>query len=124
MRNQRYADAAGAYGKALALVPGDAVAAKGLADAQLAQRGAAGQFDLQMARGAAAMRDARFKDAMDAFQEAARLNPTSDAAAQGLRLAIAAYEVRASYIAAMRRGKLALDNLLLADAVTAYTEAL
>src|SRR5262249_2583148 len=63
LRNQRFLDAAVAYQKALALVPNDPVAAKGLADAQLAQRNLGGQFELLMTRGALAMREARFKDA-------------------------------------------------------------
>jgi tetratricopeptide (TPR) repeat protein len=70
------------------------------------------------------MRDARFRDAVDAFQEATRLSPGNAGAAQALVVAVAALENQASYVAAMRRGNLALANLLWNDATTAFNDAL
>jgi tetratricopeptide (TPR) repeat protein len=124
LRDQRFGDAVDAYKRALLILPDDAIAAKGLEDARLALKNAAAQFDLLMARGNLALRDARFRDAMDAFQEAARLFPTNDGAVQALRLATAAYENRAAYFAAMQRAALAMRNLTYDDAALAYAAAL
>jgi tetratricopeptide (TPR) repeat protein len=124
LRDQRFADAADAYKRALFIFPDDAIAAKGLDEARLGLKNAAAQFDLLMARGNNAMRDARFKDAVDAFQEAARLFPANDGAAQALRAASAAFENQASYIAAMQRAALAMRALTYDDAVLAYAAAL
>ena len=86
---------------------------------------AAVQFNLLLARQApSAMRDARFRDAIDAFQEAVKLAPANIDAAAALRAAELAYENRAAYIAAMNRGNLALNNLLYTNAVAAFTDAL
>ncbi len=124
MRNQRFDDAVAGYLKALQLVPDDPTAAKGLADARLALGNAAAQFDIVMARGTSAMRDFRFRDAIEAFGEATRLVPANDNAARALRIAEVAFENRVAYVTAIKRGNLALNNLLFADAAAAFTDAL
>ncbi len=124
MRLQRYDDAIASYKKALEIIPNDTSATKGMADARLALQNATAQLNILMARGTNAMRDARFKDAIDAFQEAVKMAPTNADAATGLRAAEIAYENRAAYISAMQRGNLALNNFSYNDAVAAYTEAL
>jgi tetratricopeptide (TPR) repeat protein len=123
-RGQRYDEAVQSYQKALEIVPGDPAALKGLDSARQALGNVTMQFELLMAQGGAAMREARFKDAVDAFAVAARLFPANDSAATALRVAVAAFENQASYVAAMRRANLALRNLLFDDAVLAFTEAL
>jgi tetratricopeptide (TPR) repeat protein len=124
LRNQRFDDAIASYMKALQLVPNDPLATKGLADARLALQNVAGEFDVLMARGANAMRDFRFRDAIDAYREATRLAPGNEAAAASLRLAEVAFENRATYVVAMKRGRLALKNLLYDEAAAAFTDAL
>lgn len=124
LRNNDFKGAADAFNKALKILPDDAVAKKGLDDAAKGAKNGQFEFDLAMAKGNAAMRDARFKDAADAFRDALRAQPGNADAQRGLVAAEAAYANRAGYIRAMQRGNLALGNLLFADAIVAFNDAL
>ena len=124
LKNQRFEDAVDSYKRALILVPNDPTATRGLDDARKALKTAGAQFDTLIARGNNAMRDARFRDAIDAYKEATRLMPDNNNAAKALAIAEAAFENRATYISAMKRGNFALRNQIYDEAVLGFTEAL
>jgi tetratricopeptide (TPR) repeat protein len=88
MRAARYADAVAAFRAAVQLAPANALAAKGLLDAQAAlQNLGTGQaaYLQWMAQGAAALNTFRFADAVFAYTAALQLVPNDPAALQGLR---------------------------------------
>lgn len=124
LRGAKFDEAAALFQKALTLFPKDKSALKGLDDAQKGLKNVQVEFDTYMARGAKALKDGRLRDAVDAYREARRLLPASEAAAKALRQAEAALESQSSYVSAMKRGAFAMQTEMYAEAVSAFTEAL
>jgi tetratricopeptide (TPR) repeat protein len=128
LRNQRFQDAIDNYTAALKLFKDDPAARRGLAEAQQGLNNLNAEVTRHVALGTAAMRSARFADAILAFREALRLAPTSAVAAKGLQDAqtalAAAQTTQAAYLQFMAQGAAALRTLRFADAIQAYTAAL
>lgn len=127
-RNQRYRDAVRCYEDALKLFPGDRIAQQGLKDAKKGLKDVQDQFARLMALGDNAMQTLRYSDAVQAYGEAARLQPDNQAAQQGLlsaqKAADAASTATATYNTLITQGNLALRTQRYADAVVAFQGAL
>ena len=128
LRNQRFQEAIDNYKAALKLYKDDPAARRGLAEAQQSLNNLNAEVARQIALGTAAMRSARFGDAILAFREALRLAPTNPVAGRGLQDAQAAFATaqtgQAAYLQLMAQGAAALQTQRFADAIQAYTSAL
>jgi len=128
LRNQRFRDAIAGYTDALKLFKDDLAARRGLAEAQQGLKNLEADLLRQMALADAAMRSARYADALAAFRAAVQLAPANALAIKGLEDAQAALNnfqtAQAAYLQFMNQGAAALRTLRFADAVLAYTSAL
>jgi tetratricopeptide (TPR) repeat protein len=128
LRNQRFAEAIDGYNAALKLFKDDPAAARGLAEAQQGLNNLQAEFTRQLALGDAAMKTARYADAVLAFREAVRLNQANAVAAKALQDAQAALATiqtgQAAYLTLINQGAAALRTRRFADAVQAFTGAL
>jgi predicted Zn finger-like uncharacterized protein len=128
LRNQRFQEAIDNYQAALKLFKDDAAARRGLAEAQQGLNNQNAEVTRHIALGIAAMRNARFVDAILAFREALRLAPTNAVAAKGLQDAQAAWATaqtgQSAYLQLMAQAAAALQSQRFADAIQAYTSAL
>jgi len=124
LRNQRFDDALQGFQQVLKLFPKDAVALKGWNDAQAGAKLAQTEFNGYMAKGAQAMRDMRYQDAVFAFKEATRLFPGNTNATKALREAETAYDSAINYSQSMKLATAAMLTMRYQDAVLQYQEAL
>jgi tetratricopeptide (TPR) repeat protein len=119
LENQRFTSAIRNYQEALRVVPGDANALQGLADARAAlatlnrQRM---QFDALLQNGNIALQKLQFVEAIQAFTEALQIVPNDARARRGLS--------QAKYGRAMVQGRLALAANRHQDAIGYFEEAL
>jgi tetratricopeptide (TPR) repeat protein len=126
LQNQRYLDAVAAYSEALRLVPGDLIALQGLRDAQAgADLAAQKLLDRQRRRaeldrliqvGTRALQRRKFTDAVQAFNDALRLDGDNPQALDGLR--------QAQYGQALADGRAALLAKRISDAIKNFEDAL
>jgi cytochrome c-type biogenesis protein CcmH/NrfG len=131
MRTGRYADAVVAYREALRLAPANALAVKGMQDAQAALdnlKTAQVAYLQFMTQGAAALRTQRFADAVQAYTAALRLVPNDPDALQGLRDAQAglggAAPVAIDFDRELQRGLVDLQQKRFGDAIKHFKRAL
>jgi tetratricopeptide (TPR) repeat protein len=128
LRNQRFAEAVDGYNAALKLFKDDPAAARGLAEAQQGLNNLQAEFARQLALGDAAMRTARYADAILAFRQAVSLNPANALAAKALQDAQVAManiqNGQAAFLQLMNQGVAALRTRRFADAAQAFTAAL
>jgi tetratricopeptide (TPR) repeat protein len=119
LTTQRFADAVQAYTSALQLVPNDPDAVQGLRDARAGLDLVVlnkGEFDRELQRGVADLKQQHFKEAIRRFNRALKLRPEDPQAVQGLR--------QARYGDAMADGRAAMNARRYADAVRSYEDAL
>jgi tetratricopeptide (TPR) repeat protein len=119
MENLRYAGAIRNYQEALRVVPGDANALQGLADARAAvavQVRQRGQSDALMQRGTAALQKLQFAEAIQIYTDALRIVPNDPRALRGLS--------QAKYGQAMAQGRIALQANRQQDAIRHFEKAL
>ncbi len=124
MRNQRFAEAELNYKQILKLFPKDQAAARGLAEAEQGRKIAEIHYNRLMTLGTDALRDLRYRDAIDHFREVNRLFPSDERALQLLRDAERLQENRRIYVLAMKRGNFALKEGRNLDAFGFFAEAL
>lgn len=123
-KGQRYDDAEQAYRQALKIYPNDKIASNALDDVRRLAKIARNEFDSTMVRGNLAMRDGRFRDAADAYRDALRIAPGSDAATKAAREADRLAENLSIYMQAMTRATTAMSLRRWLDAARAYQDAL
>jgi tetratricopeptide (TPR) repeat protein len=119
MENLRYAGAIRNFQEALRVVPGDANALQGLADARAAVATLArqrGQYDALMLRGATALQKLQFAEAVQIYADSLRIVPNDPRALRGLS--------QAKYGRAMAQGRLALQANRQQDAIRHFEQAL
>jgi tetratricopeptide (TPR) repeat protein len=130
LKAKRYQDAVAAYEQALKLYPSDKDAQQGLVLAKKAMTDAEGTASALMMQADAAMRLARYDEAVRLYTQASQLAANNAAlqialqnAQQMLLNAQATQNVQAAYIQAMNQGNLAMRNKRFDDAVRNFTEA-
>ncbi|HEY7314358.1 MAG TPA: tetratricopeptide repeat protein [Gemmataceae bacterium] len=119
LENGRVAAAIRNYQEALRVIPGDANALQGLADARAAVAAGARQraaFDALIARGAVALQKLQYAEAIGIYKEALQIAPNDARALRGLG--------QAKYGRAMQQGRLALQANRQQDAIRYFEEAL
>jgi tetratricopeptide (TPR) repeat protein len=119
MENQRYPSAVRNFQEALRIVPGDANALQGLTDARSAIAAATrqrGQLDTLLQKGATALQQLQYAEAITIYTDALRLAPGDPRATRGLS--------QARYGRAMVQGRVALAANRNQDAIRYFEEAL
>lgn len=119
LENQRVAAAIRNYQEALRVIPGDANALQGLADARAALATMARQraaFDALLARGAVALQKLQYAEAIPIYTEILQIAPNDARALRGL--------AQAKYGLAMVQGRVALQANRQQDAIRSFEQAL
>jgi tetratricopeptide (TPR) repeat protein len=124
LRSKNWEEAEKTFQRALQLMPNDADAQNGLAEAQKSAKTAQAEFATWMLRGNAALQAGRFAEAVLAFREATRIYPENDAASRALRQTELLQDGQQIYFRAMERAANAMALKLYGDAMVAYNEAL
>jgi len=124
LRSKNWEEAEKTFGRVLQLVPNDADAQKGLAEAQKSAKAAQAEFATWMVRGNAALQAGRFAEAVLAFREATRIYPENETASRALRQTELLQDGQQVYFRAMERAANAMSLKAYGDAVVAYNEGL